>query len=86
RKFIRVAPLEIYAGKITAYQTRVSRSTKTFRQIHPTYPKRIFGRHDMTVSTEINHNEYTGNGETTHFPYTFRLVRYFYVVLPQEFQ
>lgn len=29
----------------------------------------------MTVSTEINHNEYTGNGETTHFPYTFRIFK-----------
>ncbi|EFU2695774.1 hypothetical protein HUI20_003231, partial [Escherichia coli] len=27
----------------------------------------------MTVSTEVNHNEYTGNGVTTSFPYTFRI-------------
>lgn len=27
----------------------------------------------MTVSTEIDHNEYTGNGVTTTFPYTFRI-------------
>ncbi|EPN1976163.1 hypothetical protein ACTV6M_000858 [Escherichia coli] len=27
----------------------------------------------MTVSTEVNHNEYTGNGVTTSFPYTFRV-------------
>ncbi|HGU0970768.1 TPA: hypothetical protein ACM6Y4_004682, partial [Escherichia coli] len=27
----------------------------------------------MTVSTEVNHNEYTGNGVTTTFPYTFRV-------------
>lgn len=27
----------------------------------------------MTVSTEVNHNDYTGNGVTTTFPYTFRI-------------
>ncbi len=27
----------------------------------------------MTVSTEVDHNEYTGNGVTTTFPYTFRV-------------
>ncbi|EOX8912422.1 phage tail protein [Citrobacter freundii] len=27
----------------------------------------------MTVSTEVDHNEYTGNGVTTSFPYTFRI-------------
>lgn len=27
----------------------------------------------MTVSTEVNHNEYTGNGVTNTFPYTFRI-------------
>ncbi|EHH7533317.1 phage tail protein [Escherichia coli] len=27
----------------------------------------------MTVSTEVGHNEYTGNGVTTTFPYTFRV-------------
>lgn len=27
----------------------------------------------MTVSTEVDHNEYTGNGATTSFPYTFRI-------------
>lgn len=27
----------------------------------------------MTVSTEVNHNEYTGNGVTTTFPYNFRV-------------
>ena len=27
----------------------------------------------MTVSTEVNHNEYTGNGVTTIFPYAFRI-------------
>lgn len=27
----------------------------------------------MTVSTEADHNEYTGNGVTTSFPYTFRI-------------
>ncbi|BHI68787.1 hypothetical protein JNE17039_23370 [Escherichia coli] len=27
----------------------------------------------MTVSTEVDHNEYTGNGATTIFPYTFRI-------------
>lgn len=27
----------------------------------------------MTVSTEVDHNEYTGNGVTTNFPYTFRI-------------
>lgn len=29
----------------------------------------------MTVSTEIDHNEYTGNGATTSFPYTFRIMK-----------
>lgn len=29
----------------------------------------------MTVSTEVDHNEYTGNGVTTSFPYTFRVFR-----------
>lgn len=27
----------------------------------------------MTVSTEVDHNDYTGNGVTTTFPYTFRV-------------
>ncbi len=27
----------------------------------------------MTVSTEVSHNEYTGNGVTTVFPYSFRI-------------
>lgn len=27
----------------------------------------------MTISTEVDHNEYTGNGVTTTFPYTFRI-------------
>lgn len=27
----------------------------------------------MTVSTEVDHNEYVGNGVTTTFPYTFRI-------------
>lgn len=27
----------------------------------------------MTVSTEVDHNDYTGNGVTTAFPYTFRI-------------
>ncbi|EGB0764705.1 phage tail protein [Escherichia coli] len=29
----------------------------------------------MTVSTEVDHNEYTGNGVTTTFPYTFRIFK-----------
>ncbi len=29
----------------------------------------------MTVSTEVDHNEYTGNGATTSFPYTFRIFK-----------
>lgn len=29
----------------------------------------------MTVSTEISHNEYLGNGLTTSFPYTFRIFK-----------
>lgn len=28
----------------------------------------------MTVSTEVSHNEYTGNGVTTSFPYQFRIL------------
>ena len=27
----------------------------------------------MTVSTVVDHNDYTGNGVTTSFPYTFRI-------------
>lgn len=29
----------------------------------------------MTVSTEVDHNDYTGNGVTTAFPYTFRVFK-----------
>ncbi|EPS2622093.1 TPA: hypothetical protein ACPE0R_001120 [Escherichia coli] len=29
----------------------------------------------MTVSTEVDHNEYTGNGVTTTFPYKFRIFK-----------
>ncbi|HIE7554064.1 TPA: hypothetical protein ACXPHE_005512, partial [Klebsiella pneumoniae] len=29
----------------------------------------------MTVSTEVDHNDYTGNGVTTSFPYTFRIFK-----------
>lgn len=29
----------------------------------------------MTVSTEVDHNEYMGNGVTTSFPYTFRIFK-----------
>ncbi|MCM7687610.1 hypothetical protein M8S61_08140 [Enterobacter asburiae] len=29
----------------------------------------------MTVSTEVNHNEYVGNGVTTTFPYVFRIYK-----------
>ncbi|MDU7529655.1 MAG: hypothetical protein E7K70_21730, partial [Klebsiella sp.] len=29
----------------------------------------------MTVSTEVDHNDYTGNGVTTFFPYTFRIFK-----------
>ncbi|GKW21887.1 hypothetical protein PEC302107_36160 [Pectobacterium araliae] len=29
----------------------------------------------MTVSTEVSHDEYTGNGVTTSFPYRFRIIR-----------
>ncbi|EPE2947611.1 hypothetical protein ACSHM6_000515 [Escherichia coli] len=29
----------------------------------------------MTISTEVDHNEYTGNGVTTSFPYTFRIFK-----------
>ncbi|WP_418458124.1 hypothetical protein ACNSOB_06830 [Citrobacter braakii] len=29
----------------------------------------------MTVSTEIDHNDYVGNGVTTQFPYTFRVFK-----------
>ncbi|MCN8020030.1 phage tail protein, partial [Escherichia coli] len=29
----------------------------------------------MTVSTEVDHNEYSGNGATTSFPYTFRIFK-----------
>lgn len=29
----------------------------------------------MTVSTEVDHNDYTGNGVTASFPYTFRIFK-----------
>lgn len=29
----------------------------------------------MTVSTEVDHNDYTGNGTTTDFPYQFRIFK-----------
>lgn len=29
----------------------------------------------MTISTEVDHNDYTGNGVTTSFPYTFRIFK-----------
>lgn len=29
----------------------------------------------MTVSTVVDHNDYTGNGVTTSFPYTFRIFK-----------
>lgn len=29
----------------------------------------------MTVSTEVDHNDYAGNGVTTSFPYTFRIFK-----------
>lgn len=29
----------------------------------------------MTVSTEVDHNDYVGNGVTTQFPYTFRVFK-----------
>lgn len=29
----------------------------------------------MTVSTEADHKDYTGNGVTTAFPYTFRIYK-----------
>ncbi|MDW2743702.1 glycosyl hydrolase family 28-related protein [Atlantibacter subterraneus] len=29
----------------------------------------------MTVSTEVDHNDYTGNGVTVSFPYTFRIFK-----------
>ncbi|MEX8991456.1 hypothetical protein AB8G35_21850, partial [Salmonella enterica] len=29
----------------------------------------------MTVSTEVDHNDYIGNGVTTSFPYTFRIFK-----------
>lgn len=34
----------------------------------------LAGEKKMTVSTEVSHNEYTGNGVTTTFPYTFRIL------------
>jgi len=35
----------------------------------------LIWRKKMTVSTEVSHNEYTGNGVTTTFPYTFRILK-----------
>ena len=33
----------------------------------------LYWRQAMTVSTVVDHNDYTGNGITTSFPYTFRI-------------
>jgi len=33
----------------------------------------LYWRQAMTVSTVVDHNDYTGNGVTTSFPYTFRI-------------
>jgi hypothetical protein len=35
----------------------------------------LYWRQAMTVSTVVDHNDYTGNGVTTSFPYTFRISR-----------
>lgn len=41
--------------------------------LHARWAHKLSGDNDMTVSTEVDHNEYTGNGVTTTFPYTFRI-------------
>ena len=41
--------------------------------LHARWAHKLSGDNDMTVPTEVNHNEYTGNGITTTFPYTFRI-------------
>lgn len=35
----------------------------------------LYWRQAMTVSTVVDHNDYTGNGVTTSFPYTFRIFK-----------
>lgn len=35
----------------------------------------LYWRQAMTVSTVVDHNDYTGNGVTTTFPYTFRIFK-----------
>ena len=35
----------------------------------------LYWREAMTVSTVVDHNDYTGNGVTTSFPYTFRIFK-----------
>ncbi|MFH5051736.1 phage tail protein [Citrobacter freundii complex sp. 2024EL-00224] len=35
----------------------------------------------MTVSTEVDHNDYIGNGVTTSFPYTFRIFKKYDLVV-----
>ena len=42
-------------------------------ELHARWAHKLSGDNDMTVSTEVDHNEYTGNGVTTTFPYTFRI-------------
>jgi|GEM_PF-3223484 len=42
----------------------------------PQLARRIPGAsRQMTVSTEVDHNDYTGNGVTTVFPYHFRVFK-----------
>lgn len=41
--------------------------------MHARRAQKQSGENDMTVSTEVDHNDYTGNGVTTSFPYTFRI-------------
>lgn len=41
--------------------------------LHARWAHKLSGDKDMTVSTEVDHNDYTGNGVTTTFPYTFRI-------------
>lgn len=49
--------------------------------LHARWAHKLSGDNDMTVSTEVDHNDYTGNGVTTTFPYTFRIFQKYDLVV-----
>jgi hypothetical protein len=49
--------------------------------VHARRAQKQSGENDMTVSTEVDHNDYIGNGVTTSFPYTFRIFKKYDLVV-----